>query len=105
MKDVFINGLSEIIQSLVRVLNGQFPKRTLAVTISAAQMYWNGTNKLRLSLELPRLQTSKVAYASPTPTRHSNFDRPFPVTQPQTPFPCPLSEGVASGEDRYLLYL
>jgi len=38
-KDVFINGLSEIIQSHVRVLDGQFPKRTLADTISAAQMY------------------------------------------------------------------
>jgi len=39
VKDVFINGLSEIIQSHVRVLDGQFPKRTLADTISAAQMY------------------------------------------------------------------
>ena len=38
-KDVFINGLSEIIQSHVRVLDGQFPKSTLAHTISAAQMY------------------------------------------------------------------
>jgi len=61
--DVFINGLSEIIQSHVRVLDGQFPKRTLADTISSAQMYWDGTNKLRLSLKLPRLQTTKVAYA------------------------------------------
>jgi len=83
VKDVFINGLSEIIQSHVRVLDGQFPKRTLADTISAAQMYWNGTNKLRLSLMLPRLQTTKVAYASPMPTRHPNVDRRFPVTQPR----------------------
>jgi len=36
VEDVFINGLSEIIQSHVRVLDGQFPKRTLADTISAA---------------------------------------------------------------------
>jgi len=83
VKDVFINGLSEIIQSHVRVLDGQFPKRTLADTISAAQMYWDGTNKLRLSLKLPRLQTTKVAYASPMPTRHTNVDCPFPVTQPR----------------------
>jgi len=54
-KDVFINGFSEIIQSQVRVLDGWFPKRTLADTISAAQMYWDGTNKLRLSVKLPRL--------------------------------------------------
>jgi len=55
VKDVFINGLSEILQSHVRVLDGQFPKCTLADTISAAQMYLDGTNKLRLSLKLPRL--------------------------------------------------
>jgi len=83
VKDVFINGLSEIIQSHVRVLDGQFPQRTLADTISAAQMYWDGTNKLRLSLKLPRLQTTKVAYASPMPTRHTNVDGPFPATQPR----------------------
>jgi len=85
VKDVFINGLSEIIQSRVRVLDGQFPKRTLADTISAAQMYWDRTNKLRLSLslKLPRLQTTKVAYASPMPTRHTSVYRPFPVTQPR----------------------
>jgi len=39
VKDVFISGLSEIIQSHVRVLDGQLPKRTLADNISAAQMY------------------------------------------------------------------
>jgi len=76
VKDVFINGLSEIIQSHVRVLHQQFPKRTLADTMSAAQIYWDGTNKLRLSLRLLRLQTTKVAYASPMPTRHLNVDRP-----------------------------
>jgi len=64
-------------------LDGQFPKRTLADTVSTAQMYWDGTNKLRLSLELPRLQTTKVADASPMPTRHTSVDRPFPVTQPR----------------------
>jgi len=63
VKDVFINGLSEIIQSHVRVLDGQFPKRTLADTISTAQMYWDETNILRLSLKLPRLQArSKFAF-------------------------------------------
>jgi len=76
VKDVFINCLSKIIQS-------HFPKRTLADTISAAQMYWDGTIKLRLSLKLPRLQKTKVAYASPMPTRHTNVDRPFPVTRPR----------------------
>ena len=64
MKDVLINGLPEIIQSHVRVLDGQFPKRTLADTISAAQMYRDGTNKLRLSPKLPRFQTTKVTYGA-----------------------------------------
>jgi len=89
VKDVFINGLSEIIPSHVRVLDGQFPTRTLADTISAAQMYWDGTNMLRLSLKLPRLQTTKVAYASPMPTRHTNVDSPFPVTQPRARYRSP----------------
>jgi len=46
---------------------------------------------LRLSLKLPRLQTTKVAYASPKPTRNPNDDRPFPVTQPRarSRFPSP----------------
>jgi len=83
VKDVFINGVSKIIESHVRVLDGQFHKRALADTISAAQMYWEGTHKLRLSLNRPRLQTTKDAYASPMPTRHPNFDLPFPVTQPR----------------------
>jgi len=65
------------------VLDGQFPKRTLADTISAAQMYWDGINKLRMSLKLPPLKTTRVAYASPMPTRHTNVDRPFPVTPPR----------------------
>jgi len=38
VKDVFINDLFKIIQSHVRVLDVQFPKRTLADTICAAQM-------------------------------------------------------------------
>ena len=83
VKDVFISGLSEIIQSHVRVLDGQFPKRTPVDTISAAQMYWDGTSKLRLSLKLPCLQTAKVAYASPMLTRHTSVDHPFPVFQPR----------------------
>jgi len=39
VKGVFINVLSEIIQFHVRVLDRQFPRRALADTISAAQMY------------------------------------------------------------------
>jgi len=65
------------------LLRAQDVKHALADTISAAQMYWDGTNKIRLSLKLPRLQTTKVAYASPVPTRHPNIDRPFPVTRPR----------------------
>jgi len=38
VKDVIINDLSQNIQSHVRVLDGQFPKRTLADTICAAQI-------------------------------------------------------------------
>jgi len=80
VKDIFINGLSDIIQSHVLVLDGRLPKRTLEDTISAVQMYWDGTNKVRMSLKLPRLQTTKVAYASPcqlgTPVSTAPFRLP-----------------------------
>ena len=82
VKDVFISGFSEITQSHIRVLDGRFPKRTLADTISAAQIFWDRTNKPLLSLKLPRLLTNRAAYASPVPTRHTSVDRPFPFTQP-----------------------
>jgi len=82
VKDFFINGFCEIMQSQIRVLNGQLPKYTLADTISAAQMYWDGTNKLTLLLEMPCLQTTKVVYTSPMPNQNTNGDRPFPVAQP-----------------------
>jgi len=92
VKDVFINGLSELLQPHVRVLDGQFPKRTLADTISAAQIYWDRTNKLRLPLKLPRLQTITVAYASPMPTPHTNVDSSFSVTQQRarSRYPSPI---------------
>jgi len=90
---VFINGISEIIRSHVRALDGQFQDRTLADTISAAQMSWEGTNKLRQSLKPPRTQLSKVSYASPMPTRPVNVDRPFPVTQPPARSRSPLPPG------------
>ena len=77
VRNVFINGLSEIIQSQVRVLDGQFPNRTLADTVSAAQMYWDGTDNLRLSLKPLRPQTTRVSYASPMPTSPVNVDRPL----------------------------
>lgn len=41
-KVVFINGLDDTILPHVRVLNGQFPDRSMEDTMSAAQMYWDG---------------------------------------------------------------
>jgi len=37
--DVFITGLSDLVQAHVRVLNDQFPDRTLSETVATAQMY------------------------------------------------------------------
>jgi len=48
IKDVFITGLSDLVQAHMRVLNDQFPDQTLFETVATAQMYWDGTNKLRL---------------------------------------------------------
>jgi len=43
VKDVFITGLLDLVQAHVRVLNDQFPDRTLSETVATAQMYWDGT--------------------------------------------------------------
>jgi len=64
VKDVFITGLLDLVQAHVRVLNDQFPDRTLSETVATAQMYWDGTNKLRLQLKMTRPTTIKVAYAT-----------------------------------------
>ena len=77
VKNVFINGLSENVQAQVRVLDGQFPDRTLADTVSDAQMYGDRTDRLRLSLKPLRPQTTKVSYASPMPTSPVSVDRPL----------------------------
>ena len=39
VKDVFITGLSDLVQAHVRVLNDQFPDRTLSETVANAQIY------------------------------------------------------------------
>jgi len=39
VKDVFITGLSDLVQAHVRVLNDQLPDRTLSETVATAQMY------------------------------------------------------------------
>jgi len=37
--DVFITGFSDLVQAHVRVLNDQFPDRTLSETVATDQLY------------------------------------------------------------------
>jgi len=84
VKDVFITGLSDLVQAHVRVLNDQFPDRTLSETVATAQMYWDRINKLRLQLEMTRPTAIKVAYA--TQDQRTTTERPFtPVRAPPPP--------------------
>jgi len=84
VKDVFITGPSDLLQAHVRVLNDQFPDRTLSETVATAQMYWEGTNKLRLQLKVTRPTTIEVAYA--TQDQRTTTERPFtPVRTPPPP--------------------
>jgi len=84
VKDVFITGLSDLVQAHVRVLNDQFPDRTLSETVTTAQMYWDGINKLRLQLKMTRPTAIKVAYA--TQHQRTTTERPFtPVPTPPPP--------------------
>jgi len=81
VNDVFITGLSDLVQAHVRVLNDQFPDRTLSETVATAQMYWDGTNKLRLQLKMTLPTAIKVAYA--TQDQRTTTERPFtPVRTP-----------------------
>jgi len=84
VKDVFITGLSDLVQAHVRVLNDQFPDRALSETVATAQMYWDGTNRLRLQLKITRPTAIKVAYA--TQDQRTTTERPFtPVHTPPPP--------------------
>jgi len=56
-------------------LNDQFPERTLSETIATAQLYWDGTNELRLQLKIIRPTATKVAYA--TQDQPTMMERPF----------------------------
>ena len=84
VKDVFINGLNEVIQAHVRVLDGQFPDRSMADTVAAAQMYWDGTNKLRQSLRTSR--------ASPAKAVPLNVDNPRSMDRPHGAGPTPVAK-------------
>jgi len=75
VKDVFITGLPDLVQAHVRVLNDQLPDRTLSETVAIAQMYWDGTNKLRLQLKMTRPTAIKVSYA--TQDQRTTTERPF----------------------------
>jgi len=65
-------------------LNDNFPDRTLSETAATAQLYWDGTNKLRLQLKLTRPTATKVAYV--TQDQRTTTERPFtPVRTPPPP--------------------
>jgi len=84
VKDVFITNLPDLVQAHVRVLNDQFPDRTLFETVATAQMYWDGTNKLRLQLKMTRPTAIRVAHA--TQDQRTTKERPFtPVRTPPPP--------------------
>jgi len=81
---VFITCLSDLVQLHVSVLNDQFPVRSLSETVATAQMYWNGTNKLRLQLKMIRRTAIEVAYAPQN--QRTTTERPFiPVRRPPPP--------------------
>jgi len=95
VKDVFITGLLDLVQAHVRVLSDQFPDRTISETVATAQLYWDGTNKLRLQLKMTRPTAIQVAYA--TKDQRTMTERPF--TQVRTPPPPPAAVPEASRAD------
>ena len=87
VKEVFITDLSDLVQAHGRVLNDQFPDRTIEIlseTVATAQLYWHDTNKLRLQLKITRPTAIKVAYG--TQDERTTTERPFtPVRTPPPP--------------------
>jgi len=64
VKYFLITGLSDLVQAHVRALNDQLSDWTLFETVAIAQIYWDGTKKLRLQLKMNRQTSIKVAYAT-----------------------------------------
>ena len=61
-----------------------FRIRLFSETVATAQMYWDGTNKLRLQLKMTRPTAIKVAYE--TEYQRTTTERPFkPVRNPPLP--------------------
>jgi len=83
------------VQAHILVLNGQFPDQTLSETLPTVQLYWDGTNKLRLQLKMTRPTAIKVAYA--TQDQRATTNRPF--TPVRTPPPPRTSVPQANGAD------
>jgi len=75
VEDVSITGLSDLVQAHIPVPSDQFPDRTRSETVATSQMYWDGTNKLRLHLNIARSTEIKIAYA--TQVQRETTDRPF----------------------------
>jgi len=81
VQDVFMTGLSDLVQAHVRVLNDRFPDRSLSETVATAQLYWNGTKKQPLQLKRTRPTATIVAYA--TQDQRTTTERPLaPVRTP-----------------------
>jgi len=81
VKDVFITGLSDLVQAHMRVFIDQFPDRTHSETVATAQMDWDGTNKLRLQLKMTRPTAIKVSYA----TQNQRMTTERPIKPDRTP--------------------
>ena len=98
VKDVFINGLSDLIKPNVRVLDSQFPDRPMADTVAVAQGFWEGANRLRQSIKASRPPLIKVSQidsspATPPPTR--TVDRPYaPIKAARTDTPRPRATDI-----------
>jgi len=84
VKDVTITGLSDLVQAHVRVLNDRLPDRTLPETIVTAQLYWDSTNKLRLTRKMTRPTAIKDTDA--IQDQRKTMERPLtPVSTPPPP--------------------
>lgn len=80
VKNAIINGLDDLIQPDVHVLDIQFPDCPLVKTVAAAQGIWEGADRLRLSINVSRPPLIKVGQIDRAPMPSRSAARPYEPT-------------------------
>lgn len=94
VKDVFINGLSDLVRPNVRALDSRFADQHMSEAVAAAQGFWEGIVSLRQTLKTnrtPLIKISQVVQQSPRTVEQPFV--PIPTGRPVPPAPLAIQAG------------